>query len=230
MASRENTAGEVEFDVPAHLRRGALHADQRASVDNAVDILSWLASELGLPDLANTSMLDIGCGVKFTQALYGRRIPIKRYHGVEVDQRLIDFLAGNVKDPKFSYKFIAIYNARYHRRGGKPLSAQVDIGVPGQTFDLVCLFSVFTHLAPPDFRAMLNLARKYVAADGTLVFTAFIDDTIEGDFVDLDPARPLFKAVYRERAIREFVEAANWSVTRIFRPGSRQHRIVCRPV
>jgi Methyltransferase domain len=165
--------------------------------------------------------------VKFTQALYGRKIPVKRYHGVDVNRRMIKFLIQNVKEPKFSCKYISIYNARYHRRGGEPLSADIDIGVPGQIFDLVCLFSVFTHLSPEDYQAMLHLTRKYVATDGTLIF---IDDTIEGDFVDLDPDFPLLKAVYRERAVREFADAANWSVTRIFRPGKRQHRIVCRPV
>jgi hypothetical protein len=110
------------------------------------------------------------------------------------------------------------------------LSADTDIGAAGQTFDLVCLFSVFTHLAPEDYQAMRHLARTYVAAHGTLIFTSFIDDAIGQDFVDLDPDHPLLKAVYREKAVRKFAEVAGWSVTRIFRPGKRRHRIVGRPV
>src|SRR5580692_7994503 len=116
MESRETHGGEVEFDVPKPLRKGVYHADQRAAVDRAVGVISWLASEIGVPDLGNTSVLDIGCGTNFTQAFYGRHIPVKRYHGVDVDSRMIKFLRENVKDPKFSYRYIPVYNARYHRR------------------------------------------------------------------------------------------------------------------
>ncbi len=35
-----------------------------------------------------------------------------------------------------------------------------DIGVKRRTFDFICLFSIFTHLAPADYQAMLELTRK----------------------------------------------------------------------
>ena len=224
----ESMNDEVEFDVPQHFRRGAGRQNQRASVDSAVDIIGTVAKEIGVPDLADTRVLDIGCGVRFTQVLYGRNIPVKRYHGVELDRGMIKFLESNVKDKRFSYRHISVYHEMYCRKGSL-LTPDVDIGAAGQEFDLISLFSVFTHLAPRDFQAMLALTRKYIARDGHLIFTSFIDETIEGEFMDFVPGRPLLRAHYREEVIRKYASATNWSVNRIFRPPKQQHWVVCRP-
>ena len=201
--------------------------DQKASVDSAVTIINLTAQELGVDNLSGTSILDIGCGTKFTQAFYGRKIPVKRYHGVDVDPEMINFLSATVKDERFSYKHIEVYNARYYNAGER-LSADTNLGVQRETFDLICLFSVFTHLDPADFQAMLALTRRYIAPNGTLIFTAFIDNTLSQDFEDKDPEQPLLMALYRETAVREFARAARWSVRKIFLPGA-QHWIVCEP-
>ncbi len=221
------SASDEAFDVPTRFRRGALTKDQKAGVDSAVAMINLTARQLGVPDLSRTSVLDIGCGTKFTQAFYGRKIPVKRYHGVDVDPEMIDFLSSEVKDEQFSYKHIDVYNARYYV-AGKRLSADTDIGAEGETFDLICLFSVFTHLDPPDFQAMLELTRRYIAPSGTLVFTSFIDDKIPEDFKDNDPEQPLYMALYRESAVRKFARAAGWSIKKIVLPGA-QHWVVCNP-
>jgi SAM-dependent methyltransferase len=215
------------FDVPMRFRRGSLTKDQKASVDSAVTMINLTAQQLGVADLSQTSVLDIGCGTKFTQAFYGRHIPVKRYHGVDVDPEMIDFLSSAVKDEKFSYKHIDVYNARYYNAGER-LSADTNLGVERRTFDLICLFSVFTHLDPTDFQAMLALTRRYIAPAGKLIFTAFIDNKLSKDFEDKDPGQPLLMALYREAALREFAGAAGWSVDKIFLPGA-QHWIVCTP-
>lgn len=216
------------FDVPVRFRRGALGNNQKTSVDSAVTMIAATARELGVTDLAGTTILDIGCGTKFTQGFYGRKIPVKRYHGVDVDPEMIDFLSSAVNDEKFSYKHIDVYNERYHV-AGEPLSADTDLGVPGQTFDLICLFSVFTHLEPSDFQAMLELTRRYIAPSGTLIFTSFINDSLSEDFKDRDPEQPLLMALYRENAVRKFARDAQWSVKKIFLPGA-QHWVVCKPM
>jgi len=222
-------AAETKFDVPLQFRKGSLRNQQKASVDSAVASIALLAREIGVDDLSEKNVLDIGCGVKFTQAFYGLEIPVMRYHGVDVDRDMIAFLSANVKHSKFTYKHIDIYNAMYHK-SGPPLSADIDIGAAGRTFDLICLFSVFTHLEPNDYRAMLALVRKYIAAHGTLVFTSFIDNSISEDFKDSDPKRPLLKAVYRESAINAFVTEASWSVERVVQHPGQQPWVVCTPI
>jgi predicted TPR repeat methyltransferase len=227
-APPESTNNSVEFDVPQHLRRGAGRQNQRVSVNSAVNIIAAIAKEIGVPDLANTRVLDIGCGVRFTQVFYGRNTPVKSYHGVDLDPRMIEFLASNVKDKRFSYTRINVYNEMYSKKG-PPLTPDVDIGAAGQEFDLISLFSVFTHFAPGDFQAMLALTRKYIARDGHLIFTCFIDETVEGEFKDFVPGRPLRRAHYREDVIRKYASATNWSVNRVFKPLKQQHWVVCRP-
>jgi predicted TPR repeat methyltransferase len=228
IAPPESANDSVEFNVPQQFRRGAGRENQRANVDAAVDIIATIAKEIGAPDLADARVLDIGCGVRFTQAFYGRNLPVKRYHGVDLDRGMIKFLASNVNDRRFSYRHVRVYHEMYCKNGA-PLTPDVDMGTTGQEFDLISLFSVFTHLAPGDFQAMLVLTRKYIARDGHLIFTSFIDETVEGEFKDFVPAQPLLRAHYREEVIRKYASAANWSVTRIFRPPKQQHWVVCRP-
>ena len=43
-------------------------------------------------------------------------------------------------------------------------------------FDVITLFSVFTHLAPHDYVAMLRVLRRHVAPDGRLLYSLFIDE------------------------------------------------------
>jgi SAM-dependent methyltransferase len=215
-------------DVPERFRRGAQTKDQRGTVNGAVRLLKRLAAAIGKPDLAKQSILDIGCGTRFAQAFYGRGVPVGRYHGVDVDKALIDFLQEHVRDERLSFKFIDVYNERYHK-GGARLSTETDIGAAGRLFDVICLFSVFTHMVPDDVRAMLALLRRYVKADGHLVFTAFIDDSVTGEYLDLDPSQPLWQVKYREQTIRGYAQEAGWSVLSIGLEWS-QHMAVCRPV
>jgi 2-polyprenyl-3-methyl-5-hydroxy-6-metoxy-1,4-benzoquinol methylase len=220
----------TEFAVPLRLRKGRYRNDQAASIDSAEKTIAMLAQELGVPDLSETPVLDIGCGVKFTQAFYGRGVPVKEYHGVDVDSEMIDFLASNVFDSRFSFKHIDVYNGMYNTRGER-LSEKTDIGAAGRQFDLICLFSVFTHLAPKDYRSMLRLTRKYVAPYGKLIYTGFIDETIRGRFKDAIPGHPLLKAVYRQQFVSEMLASTKWNATRIFKQdGTAKIWFVCEPV
>jgi 2-polyprenyl-3-methyl-5-hydroxy-6-metoxy-1,4-benzoquinol methylase len=218
----------TEFDVPIRLRKGRYRSDQAASIAAAEKEIATLAQEMGVADLSDKAVLDIGCGVKFTQAFYGRGIPVKQYHGVDVDGAMIEFLSSNVFNDKFSYKHIDVYNEMYNKRGDA-LSPDTDIGAAGREFDLICLFSVFTHLAPTDYVAMLRLARKYIAPNGKLIYTTCIDEQITEKFKDTFKDQPLLKAVYREDAVREMLASAKWAPTRLFKLGAAKTWDVCEP-
>jgi len=219
---------ETEFAVPLRLRKGRDKNDQAASIASAEKDIATLAHVLGVPDLSEKTVLDIGCGVKFTQAFYGRGVPVKQYHGVDVDGPMIDYLASNVFDDKFSFKHIDVYNGMYNKRGA-PLSEETDIGAAGRQFDLISLFSVFTHLDPNDYSAMLKLVRRYVAPTGKLIYTAFIDEHIPGKFEDAIAEHPLLKVVYKKEAVLEMLAAAKWNPIRFFKHGSPKVWIVCEP-
>jgi SAM-dependent methyltransferase len=152
--------------------------DEKKALESAVWLLEHMCEHLGLDDLGDTEVLDFGCGVRFSHALVSHRLPIKKYVGVDVSRELIDFLRGTIEDPRFEYFYINLHNEMYNP-DGELLSEDLELPINGRTFDIICLFSVFTHVAPRDFRTMLKLLRRFVKADGRLFFTLFIDEPTE---------------------------------------------------
>lgn len=163
-----------ELRVPARLRQGALAGDEDASIESAVWLIEHVCHHLGLDDLGSTEVLDFGCGVKLTQAFINRSLPIKRYVGVDVNAEMIQYLREHVHDQRFEHHHINAHNDLYNPHG-ELLSTTVQLPIEGQTFDLICLFSVFTHLAPHDFRVMLELLRRFAKPAGKLFFSLYVD-------------------------------------------------------
>jgi SAM-dependent methyltransferase len=233
-----------ELRVPGRFRKTATTNRERP-VESAVWLVRHMCEHLGLEDLGETEILDFGCGVKLTEALINQDLPIKRYVGVDIDREMIDFLRENVHDERFEYFHIDAHNERYNPQG-QPLDEDAELPIDGRSFDVISLFSVFTHLAPPDARTMLKLMRRYVRPDGRLFYTLFVDERTAGGhglmdkwasgeretvpFRDLDPSRPLKWAVYSERYARELTEEAGWEVIELSPPDLYiQHHFICQP-
>src|SRR4029450_10916443 len=142
------------LDIPTKFNRSA-HKDPDATAESAVYLLRYICDKLGLPDLSQQDMLDVGCGTKFTQALLNHGLSIKSYVGVDVYREMIDFLCENVADPRFEYHHVDVQNDLYNP-DAPPMTAHTGLGVGHRTFDVICLFSVFTHLAPRDYTTMLR--------------------------------------------------------------------------
>ncbi len=170
--------GSRTFHVPSRFVRGAL-PNQAASIESALWLIAHICDHLDIDDLGGTEVLDVGCGVKFTQALLSSSLPVKAYVGCDVDSELISFLRNNVDDPRFQYVHLDAHNARYNPRGTALTDATI-LPIGERSFDLICLFSVFTHLAPHDYAAMLKLLRRYARPDTRLLFTLYLDELTEG--------------------------------------------------
>jgi SAM-dependent methyltransferase len=170
-----------QLDVPRNLWR-TLQPDEGAWEASAKAILGLLARSSGRDDLSTASVLDVGCGTKLTKAILEHDIPIGRYVGIDTFARVVEFLRANVDDPRFEFHLLNAYNARYNTEG-QALDSFDALPVDGERFDVIGLFSVFTHLDPGDYVAMLELLRPCVVDDGRLIFSLFVDDgTVRGDF------------------------------------------------
>ncbi len=163
--------------APSELCRNRI-GDPGVVVDDAVWLIEHMCEHLEASDLGELDVLDFGCGVRFTQALVNRGLPIKHYVGVDVSADVIDFLGANVADPRFEYFHLDAHNALYNPTG-QPLAGLTVPGIEGRQFDVICLFSVFTHLAPEDYVAMLRLLRRYVRPGGRLFYTLFVNELTE---------------------------------------------------
>ncbi len=234
--------------VPLELCRNLMLKPQ-AVVDEAVWLIDHMCVHIGIPDLSDSDVLDVGCGVRFTQAFLDRGVPVKHYTGVDVSSEVIDWLQQNVEDPRFEYHLLDAHNELYNPTGSPLADIALDLG----TFDLICLFSVFTHLAPHDYQAMLTLLRRYAGPDTRLFYTLFLNEKTDDGyglidrvsqelspatvtpvaqepFVDLDPAQPLAWAVYSRDYAFELIDGTGWVVQNVSPPGEHlQHHIVCTP-
>jgi SAM-dependent methyltransferase len=164
----------MELDVPASLRRGRPRTEEEWTA-GAVGALGLLAETFGRADLSDTSLLDVGCGTRFTKVILEQSIPIRRYVGVDADKEVIAYLEAGVTDPRFSFHHFDAQNDRTNR-DGQPLDSFNRLPVGDEGFDIVSLFSVFTHLSPASYGTMLRLLRPHVAPEGGLLFSLFIDE------------------------------------------------------
>ncbi len=247
------------FHVPEKFRRGGRKENENESVTSGFELLQLMCKKLGIADLTGKDLLDMGCGNKFTQAILEGGLPINRYVGIDIHPELIEFLKSSVSDDRFTFYTSNTQNAMYNPQG-EPLSEKTRLPLEEESFDIICLFSVFTHLAPDDYVAMLKLLRRYIKPEGKIFFSLFVNELTDGghgfidkmalsigssltekeleigfqgpkDFVDWVPQRPLLRAVYsRAHAIR-LVADTGWEIESLNDPEEDiQHYMICKPV
>lgn len=248
-----------ELHAPVEFRRNFRVDDEEATIDAAVWLIAHMCEHIGAPDLGGLEVLDFGCGVRFAQAFVNRQVPIKHYVGVDAYLEMIEFLQANVRDLRLEFVHVDARNERYNPTG-EPMSKETSTPIDGRQFDLICLFSVFTHLAPHDYVAMLELLRRFAKPTTRLFFTLFIDEPSAGghgmveSFVrtraemsgdnaapaprppapayrEFFPDQPLLASVYSREHALELVEGTGWEVLGVSPPDVHlQHHIVCAPV
>lgn len=181
--------------MPVELQRSAYH-EREAWVASGVFAVDLLCETVGRPDLGATDVLDVGCGTKIVKTILDNSLPIRRYVGVDVYEPVISWLREHVDDPRFEFHHLPARNDLYNPDAA-PLHDFDRLPADLEAFDLICLFSVFTHLAPDDYVTMLKLLRRHVRPDGRLVFSVFLNDpehpspyalAIEAGLASDDPA------------------------------------------
>lgn len=198
--------------VPGRLDRNEPKVSALGPENTGQELIALATQRVGRQDLADADILDVGCGVRFTQTIVNRRIPIGSYTGIEVHRPTVRFLKKAVerRDDRFRFVHWDAYNALYNPRGSVRLQELDRLPVDG-TYDLIWLFSVFTHLDPSDARAMLRILRHHVRPEGRLFFSAFIDPDLDG-FEDREPRRPLLNAYFGRRTMDRLLAVNGWRV------------------
>ncbi len=160
--------------VPTHLQRGA-HPSREEWLQSGRFVVELVRRTLARQDLAGVELLDVGCGTKVVKTLLDNSMAIGAYVGIDASSQVVDWLQANVSDPRFEFHHLDAHNAMYNP-DGKPLASFDLLPMGRRSFDMICLFSVFTHLAPHDFVAMLRLLRRHVKPNGKLLFSLFLND------------------------------------------------------
>ena len=217
------------LEPPPNLNRNGKRVVVAGFEETGAILLANVAEVLGVPDLSKTDVLDVGCGVRFTQTIVNRGIPIRSYTGIDIETKVIRWLQENVADSRFRYALWDVRNEMYNKRG-TPFTRDSKLPVNGQ-FDAIILYSVFTHMSPADSDAMLHILRPLVRPTGYLLFSAFIDDAVL-TFEDRRPDTPLRVATYAEPYMRQLLEKNGWRVVKSI-PRQRDkfvaHQFLCAP-
>ncbi len=129
---------------------------------------------------ADSRVLDIGCGAgRFLigmLATYGR---VNRYVGMDVRRHAVDWCSEHLADPAkgdIEFVWLDLANTRYNRHGD-PI-AEGALPVDDGAFDVIVLFSVFSHMTPGDTEAYLREIRRALAPGGRCYCTAFVEDGV----------------------------------------------------
>lgn len=226
----------IELSVPRNLQRGA-NARRDLGVSDAksgADLLALLWQRAGIDDPSGVALLDIGCGTRLAEAILARDIPLQRYVGVDVYREMIEFLQSRITDPRLRFFYIDLYHRLYNPEG-VPLSLDYRLPVGDRQFDVLSLFSVFTHLDPRDADCWLAVLRHLIKPQGRLVFSCFIDDEVSG-FDDYDTEKPLLYAVYSTALMEHLITRNGWRICSAHPPERApegywliQHHYVCEP-
>lgn len=132
MLTRLNVPNELHRNAPKVRAKGIEHTGQTL-IDLAI-------RTVGLRDLSRTDVLDIGCGVRFTQTFINQMIPVQSYTGMKVHKPIADFLQKEVqlKDRRFHFALWNVQNDAYNPKG-EQLSHYQELPITGK-FDLIWLF------------------------------------------------------------------------------------------
>ncbi len=126
---------------------------------------------------AEISILDVGCGQgRLAIGLLASGREIKYYRGVDVKIGSIEWCRKFITErhPNFQFIHLDVMNARYNRKG-KPIDKDFCFPFDSGEFDIIYLFSVFTHMVAEDIRIYLKEFKRVLSPSGKVFLTAFIE-------------------------------------------------------
>ena len=124
---------------------------------------------------ATDSILDLGCGNgQISRALTRIIAPAGRYDGLDVHQESIAWLQTRYRAyPHFHFHHIDVHNVMYNP-GGRQSSEDFQLPFPPDSFDVVLLKSVFTHMRPLEVSNYLREVSRLLKSTGRCLVTFFL--------------------------------------------------------
>lgn len=123
------------------------------------------------------SVMDVGCGFgRVAIQMLDFLKPDSTYLGLDIVRSEIDWCTAHItpRNPRFLFRHLDVQNSRYNPDGGQRAD-QVRFPVPeGMSFDLVFLYSVFTHMLPADVRHYLAEIRRHLKPGGVVAVSFFL--------------------------------------------------------
>lgn len=138
------------------------------------DYLSYLKRYCHLTP--QSSILDVGCGCgRITWSLTKYLSHKGIYEGFDIIKKVIDWSTGHIttKFPNFHFFHADIYN-KFYNPLGKELSASFQFPYESNTYNVVLLLSVFTHMKPKEVGHYLKEINRVLKPNGYCLITYFL--------------------------------------------------------
>ena len=124
----------------------------------------------------NERVLDVGCGVgRIAIALANYLNSNGHYEGFDIVRAQIDWCKRNISPrfPNFRFQLADIYNKAYNPEG-KCIASEYRFPFDDESFDLVILASVFTHMLPPDMERYLGEISRVLKRGARAVISFYL--------------------------------------------------------
>jgi SAM-dependent methyltransferase len=121
-------------------------------------------------------VLDIGCGVGRTAIPLAAYLSEKgSYEGLDISAEAIEWCRDHIEARFRNFRFTHadVFNASYNPPGGVQPS-QFTFPYPDEHFDLVFLYSVFTHMLPRDVEHYLAEIARVLKKGGSVLASYFL--------------------------------------------------------
>ncbi|MBU0766742.1 class I SAM-dependent methyltransferase [Patescibacteria group bacterium] len=163
--------------IPAkHLRLGGSHfLDDESFLHSGEREAMRLQGEFGLR--RGSALLEISCGHgRLPIGILNTIGELRAYRGVDMSNVAVDWCKKNIeqKYPTFQFFHLNIKNDRYNPNG----TESIKLPFPDQAFDVIYLYSVFSHMKTPDIRTYLTEFKRLLKSTGNIFLTAFIEENV----------------------------------------------------
>lgn len=176
----ETTVVDGSVLPASHLRSGGVNfASDAAFIASGEREADRLAAAFKLSP--RSRILEIGCGPGRLPIGILRRIgEVAAYRGVDVSDTAIQWCKRHIEraHPSFLFFRLDARNARYNP-SGRVVESDFRLPFDDAEFDVIYLYSVFSHLLQADVERYLAEFRRLLAPAGRVFLTAFIEENVE---------------------------------------------------
>lgn len=176
-------SGNITYEgilLPPRRQRpcGPNFKDDRFYLNSARKQADMLVKQLGLS--TQSSLLDVGSGPgRLAIGILDRLGEIERYCGVDVVKDSIEWGSKYItsRHPNFEFRHIDVENTRYNPDAASSDSEFV-FPFGEDEFDIITLYSVFTHMLTDGTRAYLKEFQRILRPEGRIYLTAFLEEGV----------------------------------------------------
>lgn len=164
----EKMSGESDQFTPPFSLRVVVgcNKDARSFREEGEERLKHFRDVCSLEPFEN--VLDVGCGCGMTAVPLTTYLDRSaRYEGLDIVNRLIQWDRKHIssRHPNFHFELADVFNKAYNPNG-KHRASEYRFPYDNDSFDLVCLFSVFTHMLEKDLGNYLSEISRVLKPGG----------------------------------------------------------------